>query len=429
MIKTIDVRQETVSIASLINPSQFDIDTVNDAVETIVNRIKKEGDSALKDFSKKFDNAEIEDFLVQKSAIDDAYNQIDETLKNDLLKAKANIELYHEKQRLMPFEFEKEDGIILGQKVTPIQTVGLYIPGGSAAYPSTVLMNAIPAKIAGVKKIVMITPPDASGNINPTLLAAAKITGVDAVYKMGGAHGVAALAYGTESIPSVDKIVGPGNIYVSMAKKLVSGHVGIDMIAGPSEILIIADQNANANYIAADLMSQAEHDPLASAILVTPSAPLAKEVKAALIEQIKAQPRKSIIEQSLNDLGKIIITNTLDEAIEISNKMAPEHLEILCETPFELLDKIENAGSIFLGDYAPEPLGDYYAGPNHTLPTSGTARFASPLSTSDFQKKSSYLYYTKTAFKKASQSVRNIAYEEGLAAHANAIEVRLKGDE
>ncbi len=428
MIKIIDLNKENVDIDTLISPSQFDMEEVNDSVKEIVNDVKIKGDEALSLYTEKFDKASLNTFLVTKETINQAYESASNDLINALKEAKENIEAYHKKQGFKPFEMKKDDGIILGQKVTPIEKVGLYIPGGSAAYPSTVLMNAIPSKIAGVKKTIMITPPDAFGNVNPTLLVAAKITGVDAIYKIGGAQGIAALAYGTEQIPKVDKIVGPGNIYVSMAKKLVSGHVGIDMIAGPSEILIIGDESADPEFIAADLMSQAEHDVLASAILLTPSLKLASDVKEALKRRVKEEKRRSIIERSINDLGKIIVTDSLKTCIEISNRMAPEHLEIITVDPFDILKDIQNAGSIFLGAYAPEPLGDYYAGPNHTLPTSGTARFSSPLSTSDFQKKSSYMYYSKKAFQKASQPVRTLANAEGLYAHANSINVRLKGE-
>ncbi len=428
MIKIIDLNKENVDIDALISPSQFDMEEVNDSVKDIVNDVKTKGDDALSLYTEKFDKASLDTFLVTNEAINQAYESASNDLINALKEAKENIEAYHKNQGFKPFEMQKDDGIILGQKVTPIEKVGLYIPGGSAAYPSTVLMNAIPAKIAGVKKTIMITPPDEFGNVNPTLLVAAKITGVDAVYKIGGAQGIAALAYGTDQIPKVDKIVGPGNIYVSMAKKLVSGHVGIDMIAGPSEILIIGDESSDPDYIAADLMSQAEHDVLASAILLTPSLKLANDVKEALSRRVKEEKRRAIIERSINDLGKIIVTDSLNTCIEISNRMAPEHLEIITVDPFDILKSIQNAGSIFLGAYAPEPLGDYYAGPNHTLPTSGTARFSSPLSTSDFQKKSSYMYYSKKAFQKASQPVRNLANAEGLYAHANSINVRLKGE-
>ena len=320
----------------------------------------------------------------------------------------------------------KEDGVLLGQQVRPLKNVGLYVPGGTAAYPSSVLMNAIPAKVAGVENIVMVTPPSKDGKVNPNILAAAKIAGVDKIYKVGGAQAIGALAYGTETIPKVDKIVGPGNIFVATAKRSVYGIVDIDMIAGPSEILIVADKDANAEYIAADLMSQAEHDVLSSAILVTDNDDLAYRVREELISQVKSMSRKDIIAKSIENYGAIIVTSSIKESLKIANEIAPEHLELMVKEPMRYLGDVENAGSIFLGAYAPEPLGDYIAGPNHVLPTSGTARFFSPLSVDSFIKKSSYLYYTEEAFLKISKEAITLAETEGLTAHANSLKVRLK---
>ncbi len=426
MIKILNMKEDTLEIDALFKRNQFDYQAVNQNVEAIIKNVLENQDDALRSYSKKFDNVELTDFKVSVQEIDNAFETLDKTLINDLKKAIDNITRYHEKQGYQSFQYEKDDGTILGQKVTPIKTVGLYVPGGTASYPSTVLMNAIPARIAGVKNIVMITPPKKDGTIQPSILVAAKLAGVDTIYKLGGAHGIAALAYGTKTIPKVDKIVGPGNIYVSIAKKYLYGKVGIDMIAGPSEILIIADEQANPDYIAADLMSQAEHDTLASAILITPSSALAKRVKKALSAQIKTLSRSDIIKQALNDYGAIILSEDLKSAVNFSNTIAPEHLEILTKDPFSLLNDITNAGSIFLGENTPEPVGDYIAGPNHTLPTSGTARFSSPLSTTDFQKKSAYSFYSLNALKNDAEAIINIADEEGLTAHSNAIKVRLR---
>jgi histidinol dehydrogenase len=343
-----------------------------------------------------------------------------------LRQAKENITFFHEKQLRDGFRLEKADGIVLGQKYTPIEKVGIYVPGGTAAYPSTVLMNAIPAKIAGVSKIIMTTPADKTGKIRDEILAAAKLCGVDAIYKCGGAQAIAALAYGTESIPAVHKIVGPGNIFVALAKRAVFGKVAIDMIAGPSEILVLADKTADPRCVAADLLSQAEHDKLATAVLVTDSRELALRVRDELEKQIPLLLRSEIARTSIDNNGKIILVESMERAIEISNEIAPEHLEVYTEEPFKYLDSIRNAGSIFLGGYTPEPMGDYFAGPNHTLPTGGSAKFSSPLSVDDFRKKSSYLYYTPDALRHAKDRVTDFAMREGLQAHAKSIEIRFE---
>ena len=414
------------ALKKILNRSQLNLDDVNQVVKDIIENVKLFGDEKVLSYTKAFDHVEISNMRISNQEIKDAFERIDPTLLADLKKAKENIYAYHLNQKISGYTLKPEDGIILTQVAKAIENVGIYIPGGTAAYPSTVLMNAVPAAIAGVKKIVMITPPNQEGNIKDSILVAAAIAGVDEIYKVGGAQGIAALAYGTASITKVDKIVGPGNIYVSMAKKQVSGYVGIDMIAGPSEILIIADETANPDFIAADLMGQAEHDILSAAICLTPSKALAEKVKRSIESQITLLSRKDIIEKSLSNYGAIIITSGLDEAMELSNQIAPEHLELLVENPFELVEKVQNAGSVFLGQYTPEPVGDYFAGPNHTLPTSGTARFSSGLSTSDFMKKTSVSYYSKEALKKAKDSIIRLANEEGLTAHAKAVAIRFK---
>jgi histidinol dehydrogenase len=426
MLTIIDKNKQTDLLNKLLNRSQFSDIELSNQVEKIVNQVKEKKDEALKIYTKKFDLVDLDTFLVSEEEIRQAMENIDQDLLDDLKKASNNIRIYHEKQGYNSFELKEENDIIIKQIVKPIERVGIYVPGGTAAYPSTVLMNAIPAKIAGVKKLVMVTPPNQYGQIKPSILVAAKLSGVDQIYKLGGAQAIAALAYGTESIPRVDLIVGPGNIYVALAKKMVSGYVGIDMIAGPTEILIIADQYANPEYVASDLLSQAEHDPLASSILITTSLNLAKQVNQAIFSQLKTLNRIDIINKSLTNYGAIIIVDTLDEGVEISNLIAPEHLEILTENPFDLASKIENAGSIFIGAYTPEPVGDYLAGPNHTLPTSGTSRFSSPLSTHTFQKKTSVVYYSEKALLNAKDSIVRLANEEGLDAHANAINMRFK---
>lgn len=426
MLKIIEKKYQSALFEKLLSRSQFNDIKVNQVVEEIIKQVKTYGDEALRNYTKAFDGASLAQFKVSKDEMKEALNLVSDVLKNDLRLAMENIKFYHQKQMIEPFEYEKEPGIIIGQRVTPIESVGIYVPGGTAAYPSTVLMNAIPAKIAGVKRIVMITPPGKDGKVNPNILVAASIAGVDDIYIVGGAQGIAALAYGTDSIPKVSKIVGPGNMYVAMAKKMVSGYVGIDMIAGPSEVLIIADDKANPRFIACDLMAQAEHDPYAAAILITNSQELAEKVNVYIEEEIKTLSRRSIIEASFQNYGAIIIVDDIKEAVDISNMIAPEHLEILTEAPEDIFKDILHAGSIFLGSYTPEPVGDYFAGPNHTLPTSGTATFASALSVLDFIKKSSYTYYSKEALSQAKDSIIRLAESEKLTAHAKAIEVRFK---
>lgn len=426
MLKIIDFIKDNEFLNNLLDRSQFEYDEVNKVVDKILYDVKNRKDEALREYTLKFDNVEIKDFLVTKDEIDSAFENIDKNLKQDLIKAKENIEKYHIKQLKTSYTLNEGEDIVIGQIVRPIEKVGIYVPGGSASYPSTVLMNAIPAKIAGVEELVMITPPNKEGKIKDSILVAASIAGVDKIYKVGGAQGIGALTYGTESVPKVYKIVGPGNIYVAMAKKRVSGYVGIDMIAGPSEILIIADEFANPKFIAADLISQAEHDEMAASILVTDCENLAKNVVKELEIQIKQLERKEIIKKSLENYGAIIITSSLSKSIEIANEIAPEHLELLIQNPFDIYKEIKNAGAIFLGEYCPEPVGDYFAGPNHTLPTSSTSKFSSPLSVDDFQKKTSLLYYSKEALMNAKDSIVRIANDEGLTGHANSIKVRFE---
>lgn len=396
------------------------------AVSEILMAIKNNGDKALSEFTYKFDKVNLESFLVSDEELNDCIDKVDKEFLDNLKEAKENIEIYHNEQKTRGFILNKDRGVYLGQRVMPLESVGVYVPGGTAAYPSSVLMNVIPAKVAGVKNIIMVTPPSKDGGINPYIGAAAKIAGVNTIYKVGGAQAIGALAYGTETIPKVDKIVGPGNIFVTAAKKLVFGKVDIDMIAGPSEILIVADENADPSFVAADLMSQAEHDRLASSILVTTSKKLYEEVQEELKIQVETLERKEIIKESLNNFGKAIICESIDECIEISNMVAPEHLELMVKEPMELLGKVYNAGSVFLGYYSPEPVGDYFGGTNHVLPTSGTARFFSPLSVDSFVKKSSFLYYSEKAIKEDGEKIINIANKEGLTAHANSVKVRLK---
>jgi histidinol dehydrogenase len=424
MIPIINQNENKELFNKLIQRTQFDFNRINQTVEEIVMNVKKYQDDAVRKYTIAFDGIELSDFKVSSQEIDDAFIRIEPKLKSYLEKALDNIKSYHEKQMISSFQIEKEKGIILGQIVKAIDTVGIYVPGGTASYPSTVLMNAVPAKIAGVKRLVMVTPPNKEGKIKDSILVAATLAGVDEIYKVGGAQAIASLTYGTETIPKVNKIVGPGNIYVAIAKRLVSGYVGIDMIAGPSEVVIIADRFANPDYIAADLMAQAEHDVLAASILITDSKELATQVKESLEKQIVKLERKKIIDEALSNYGAILLTKSLEESIGIANMLAPEHLEILTKKPLEVLEKIENAGAIFLGEYTPEPVGDYYAGPNHTLPTSGTARFASALSTLDFLKKTSVVSYTKEALLDASEAIIGLANEEGLTAHANSIKIR-----
>lgn len=395
-------------------------------VADIIKNVRENGDKALKEYSLKFDGADIQNLRVTQAEIDAAYENEDKALIETLEMAKANIWNFHEKQLRKGFEINNGDGTVSGQKITPIEKVGIYVPGGTASYPSTVLMNAIPAKIAGVSEIIMVTPPDKHGNIPSAILCAAKIAGVDTIIKTGGAQAVAALAYGTESVPKADKVVGPGNVFVATAKRMLYGLVDIDMIAGPSEILVLADGTCNPAYVAADLLSQAEHDKLASAVLVTDSEELAYAVQAELERQIPLLPREEIARASIETNGKIIIANNLEQGIEIANEIAPEHLEVCVDDPFALLDKIKNAGSIFLGKNTPEALGDYLAGTNHTLPTSGTARFSSPLSVDDFVKKSQYIYYTEEALGKVKDNIVLFANREGLQAHGKSAAIRFE---
>jgi histidinol dehydrogenase len=397
-------------------------------VSKILEDIKKNGDEALLKYTNLFDSKKVtkSNIKVTQEEIKKAYEFVEDEFIDALKTAAENIKFFHEKQKKTSWIITKEEGVILGQQIRALENVGIYVPGGTAAYPSSVLMNAIPAKVAGVKNLQMVTPPSEDGSINPNILVAADIAGVDEIYKAGGAQAVGALAFGTESISKVDKIVGPGNIFVAMAKKSVYGQVDIDMIAGPSEILIIADERAKAKYVAADLMSQAEHDVLASAVLVTTSKELAGEVKLELEKQVQSLERKDIILKSLKDRGAIIIVDSIEKGIDAANEIAPEHLELCVEDPFSILGDIKNAGSIFMGNFAPEPLGDYMAGPNHILPTSGTARFFSPLSVDDFIKKSSFTRYSREALSKIGDKIIKLAETEGLTAHANSIKVRTK---
>ena len=417
-------------IAELLYQEQLELSKENRDVEStvqaIIEDVKKRGDEALRDYSAKFDKVDLTDFEVGQDLIDQAFKEIDPEVYQALVNAKENIESYHKHQLETGFEDQPSEGVIRGQLIRPINRVGVYVPGGTAAYPSSVLMNVIPAKIAGVKEIIMITPPQE--HFVPAILVAAKLAGVDSIYQVGGAQGVAALAFGTETIPKVDKITGPGNIFVATAKKQVYGIVGIDMIAGPSEVLVMADETANPAFAAADLMSQAEHDVMASSILVTTSEKLAEQVQAEINRQVQTLERKEIIEKSMNTYGAILLCNSREEATALANRVAPEHLEVLMENPMELLGALDNAGSVFLGQYASEPLGDYYAGPNHVLPTSGTARFFSPLGVASFTKRSSYTYYTKDALRAAKDDIVLIANREGLTAHANAITVRFEDE-
>lgn len=402
-----------------------------DAVQQIVDDIKERRDEALFAYTKKFDKAEINasNIRVTEEEIQEAMKQVDPGLLEVMKKSMANIREYHQRQVRQSWFDSKPDGTILGQKVTPLESVGVYVPGGKAAYPSTVLMNIIPAEVAGVERIVMVTPPGADGKVNPVTLTAAYLAGATEVYKAGGAQAVAALAFGTQSIPRVNKIVGPGNIFVALAKKAVYGHVSIDSIAGPSEILVIADETANPRYVAADLLSQAEHDELASAILVTTSMELAEAVSAQVEQFVVGLSRKEILEKSLENYGYILVVDSLDEAIQTANDIASEHLEIVTKNPFEVMTKIRNAGAIFIGEYSSEPLGDYFAGPNHVLPTNGTAKFFSPLGVDDFIKKSSIIYYSREALQKVHKDIEAFAASEHLTAHANSIRVRFEEEE
>jgi len=400
---------------------------VEGTVADIIANVRSNGNKAVLEYNLKFDKAQLDTLLVSQEEIDEAFAAVEPEFLSILRQAAENIRAFHSKQVRNSFVIADKPGIVLGQKVTPIERVGVYVPGGTAAYPSTVLMDTIPAKIAGCPMIVMVTPPGADGKINPVILAAAKIAGVDMIFKVGGAQAVAALAYGTESIPKVDKIVGPGNAFVAEAKKQVFGLVSIDMIAGPSEILVIADGKSDPAHVAADLLSQAEHDKLASAVLVTDSADLAEKVSQELEKQIPLLPRAEIARASIDNNGKIIVAENLMQGIEISNEIAPEHLELMVDDPFAYLDAVKHAGSIFMGRNCPEALGDYFAGPNHTLPTSGTARFSSPLSVDDFVKKSQFTYYTAGALNAVADSIQYFANKEGLQAHGKSAVIRKEG--
>lgn len=399
---------------------------VGEIVSEIIETVKNGGDKAVKDYTLKFDGKLPQYYEVPREVINDALTEADPEFVNALLNAQENITDFHNRQKEQGFINPLSNGVILGQRVRGLERVGLYVPGGTAAYPSSVLMNAIPAKIAGVKEIIMVTPPKKDGTPNKDILVAAAICGVDRIFMAGGAQAIAALAYGTEEIPKVDKIVGPGNIFVATAKKLLFGMVDIDMVAGPSEILVVADETADPKYLAADLMSQAEHDVLASSILITTSEEIADKTIAEIERQKETLSRKAIIDQSLDNYGAVIIAKSISDAIELANGLAPEHLEMQVDNPMQYLGQLDNVGSIFLGKYAPEPLGDYYAGPNHVLPTSGTARFFSPLSVNSFTKRSSFIYYTEQALMDAKDDIVCVAEREGLTAHANAIKVRFE---
>lgn len=398
-------------------------------VAEIIKNVRENGDKALFEYCEKFDKAQLSSLAVTKEEIDEALSLVESEFFEILEKAAKNIRKFHSRQVRNSFIINDEDGIVIGQKIIPVDRAGLYVPGGTAAYPSTVLMDAIPAKIAGCREVVMVTPPTKDGKVNPVILAAAHVAGIDRIFKVGGAQAIAALAYGTQSIPKVDKIVGPGNAFVAEAKKQVFGVVSIDMIAGPSEILIVADGKSNPSYVAADLLSQAEHDKMASAVLVTDSEELARNVSTELEKQIPLLERREIARESIDVNGKIIVADTLDAAIEIANEIAPEHLELCVDNPFDKLDSIRHAGSIFMGRNCPEALGDYFAGPNHTLPTSGTAKFSSPLSVDDFIKKTQYTYYTKDALKKVAFDVAAFAKKEGLTAHAKSAVIRVEDEQ
>lgn len=430
-IQKLDSRSKKNLLEDLLKRSPNQYGQYEEGVAKILSRIKEEGDNALFAYTEEFDHAKIDknNIRVTEEEIREAYEQIDSGLVDIIREAMENIRVYHEKQKQYSWFDSKSDGTILGQKVTPLQRVGVYVPGGKAAYPSSVLMNVIPAKVAGVDEIVMTTPPGRDGKVTPTTLVAAHEAGVDVIYKAGGAQAIGALAYGTESIKRVDKIVGPGNIYVALAKKAVYGHVSIDAVAGPSEILVIADETANPRYVAADLLSQAEHDELASAILVTTSETLAEKVSEEVDRFLETLSRSEIIRKSLDNYGYILVAETMEDAIDIANEIASEHLEIQTKDPYNVMTKIRNAGAIFIGEYASEPLGDYFAGPNHVLPTNGTARFSSPLSVDDFIKKSSIIGYSREALEKIHTKIEAFAEAEHLTAHANSIKVRFEEQE
>lgn len=427
-IQKLNYETKTNLLEDLLQRSPNQYTQYESRVLEILEHVKNEKDQAVFDYTKQFDGADItaDTITVTKEEIAQAYDLVDESLVEIIRKAKENIRIYHEKQKQYSWFDSKPDGTMLGQKVTALQRVGVYVPGGKAVYPSSVLMNVIPAKVAGVEEIVMVTPPGKDGKINPNTLVAANEAGVDVVYKVGGAQAIAALAYGTDSIQKVDKIVGPGNIYVALAKKAVYGHVSIDSIAGPSEILVIADETANPRYVAADLLSQAEHDELASAILVTTSETLAKEVSKQVEVFVEELSRTEIMKKSLENYGYILVADTMEEVIDIANEIASEHLEIMTANPYDVMMRVRNAGAIFIGEYSSEPLGDYFAGPNHVLPTNGTAKFFSPLGVDDFIKKSSIIAYSKEALEAIHSDIEQFAEAEKLTAHANSIKVRFE---
>ena len=429
-IITLDDTSMKDILADILRRDPNNYDSYTKTVEAIVENVKNRRDEAVFEYTKEFDQADLDasNIRVTREEIDQAMAQVDEGLLGVMKKSMDNIRRYHEKQKRNSWFDAQPDGTILGQKVTALESVGVYVPGGKAAYPSSVLMNIVPAEVAGVKRIVMVTPPGKDGKVNPVTLTAAHLAGATEVYKVGGAQAVAALAFGTQSIPRVNKIVGPGNIFVALAKKAVYGHVSIDSIAGPSEILVIADDSANPRFVAADLLSQAEHDELASAILVTTSMELAKKVSDEVDGFLNILSRSHIIARSLDNYGYILVTDTMEKAVETANNIAPEHLEIVTANPFEVMTKIQNAGAIFIGEYSSEPLGDYFAGPNHILPTNGTAKFFSPLGVDDFIKKSSIIYYSREALEKAHKDIELFAESEHLTAHANSIRVRFEMD-
>lgn len=429
-MRTITLTEETKKdlLDSLLKRSPNNYDSYAGTVNEIVNKVREEGDKALHDYTLQFDKVEItpDNMAVTREEIEEAYRMVEPELVEIIKKSAENIRVYHEKQKQYSWFDSKPDGTILGQKVTALSRVGVYVPGGKAAYPSSVLMNILPAKVAGVDSLIMVTPPGKDGKVNPGTLVAADIAGCDAIYKVGGAQAVAALAFGTDTIPKVDKIVGPGNIFVALAKKAVFGFVSIDSIAGPSEILVLADETANPRFVAADLLSQAEHDEMASAILVTTSKELAKQVSAEVDKFVEQLSRKEILTKSLDNYGYILVAETMEDAIDAANEIASEHLEIVTKNPFDTMTRIKNAGAIFLGEYSSEPLGDYFAGPNHVLPTNGTAKFFSPLSVDDFIKKSSIISYSKEALQAVHKDIEKFAESEHLTAHANSIKVRFE---
>ncbi|MCQ2509569.1 MAG: histidinol dehydrogenase [Lachnospiraceae bacterium] len=432
-MKTVKLTEETKNdiLVNLLKRSPNQYGTYEAVVNDIIEQIKQRKDEALFEYTEKFDKIALTPatFEVTKEEIEEAYTVVDEKLLGVIRKALVNIRSFHEKQRMNSWFNSTEEGTMLGQKITPMERVGVYVPGGKAVYPSSVLMNVVPAKVAGVKEIIMATPCNAEGKVNPAVLVAAKEAGADRVFKMGGAQAIAALAYGTQSVPKVDKIVGPGNIFVALAKKAVYGNVSIDSIAGPSEILVLADETANPHFVAADLLSQAEHDEMASAILVTTSAELGKKVEEEIEGYLKKLSRAEIIRKSLDQFGYILVADSVSDAIDAANAIASEHLEIVMANPFEVMMKIRNAGAIFIGEYSSEPLGDYFAGPNHILPTNGTAKFFSPLSVDDFVKKSSIIYYSREALAKIHKDIEQFAQSEQLTAHANSIAVRFENED